>query len=337
MHRIPDFQNLLDVLYRRPTRRPVLFDFPIGAAHLKRLGGAGHNPDPLQNLRNLLAANQAAGYDFSWMPPMAGFTHFPGSDREHLESVGMAFGGVIGDWASFEAYHWPDPETDPWEIVDRFEPELPDGMKLIMLSSDGVLENLIKLVGYEPLCLLLCDDPDLVKAIADAIGSRLLRFYQRGLEHSAIGAVMVNDDWGFRNQLFLSPTQMRELVFPWHRRIVQAIHATGRPAILHSCGQLEMVWEEIIEDLQLNAKHSYEDTILPVEDAYEKYGSRIAILGGIDMDFLCRSTPEAVYRRSKAMLERTQNRGGYALGSGNSIPDYVPAANYDAMRRAAME
>jgi uroporphyrinogen decarboxylase len=37
------------------------------------------------------------------------------------------------------------------------------------------------------------------------------------------------------------------------------------------------------------------------------------------------------------MIERTAARVGYALGSGNSIPDYVPAENFDAMRRAALE
>ena len=37
------------------------------------------------------------------------------------------------------------------------------------------------------------------------------------------------------------------------------------------------------------------------------------------------------------MLERTAGRGGYALGTGNSVPDYVPDENYFAMIRAALE
>ena len=130
---------------------------------------------------------------------------------------------------------------------------------------------------------------------------------------------------------------MREFITPWHRRIVQAIHATRRPAILHSCGELKSLWDDIIDDLEYDGKHSYEDTILPVEEAYEQYGTRVSILGGIDVDFLCRATPDAIYRRSKALIERTQSHGGYGLGSGNSIADYVPVENYDAMRRAALE
>jgi uroporphyrinogen decarboxylase len=37
------------------------------------------------------------------------------------------------------------------------------------------------------------------------------------------------------------------------------------------------------------------------------------------------------------MLERTWERGGYALGSGNSIAEYVPIENYLTMVRVAHE
>jgi uroporphyrinogen decarboxylase len=93
----------------------------------------------------------------------------------------------------------------------------------------------------------------------------------------------------------------------------------------------------VIDDMGYDARHSYEDNILPVEEAYERYHNRIAILGGIDVDFVCRSNPDAVYARSKAMLERSARRGAYALGTGNSVPDYVPDEGYFAMIRAALE
>jgi uroporphyrinogen decarboxylase len=97
------------------------------------------------------------------------------------------------------------------------------------------------------------------------------------------------------------------------------------------------VIDDIVDDMQFDARHSYEDTIWPVEEAYESLHQRIAILGGIDVDFICRSTPEAVYERSKAMLLKTKGRGGYALGTGNSVPEYVPDEGYFAMIRAALE
>jgi len=178
---------------------------------------------------------------------------------------------------------------------------------------------------------MVADDPSLIRDLADAVGSRLVRHYEILGQFKSIGAMISNDDWGFKTQPMLSPEDMRKYVIPWHKRIVETIHKSGCPAILHSCGNLESVMDDIIDDIGYDAKHSYEDIIIPVEEAYDRWGGRIAILGGIDLDFVCRSTPEKIRERCLNMLKRTSKKGGYALGSGNSIPDYVPYDNYMAM------
>ena len=93
----------------------------------------------------------------------------------------------------------------------------------------------------------------------------------------------------------------------------------------------------IIDDLKLDGKHSFEDGIYPVEDAWDWWSDRIAIMGGIDVDFLARKTPEEIYQRSLRLLEKTSGSGGFALGSGNSIPEFIPRENYLAMLRAAAD
>ena len=49
-----------------------------------------------------------------------------------------------------------------------------------------------------------------------------------------------------------------------------------------------------------------------------------------------RSPGEAVYKRSRAMLERAAARGSFALGTGNSVPEYIEDEKYFAMTRAAV-
>lgn len=154
---------------------------------------------------------------------------------------------------------------------------------------------------------------------------------------NTVGVMMASDDWGFHIQTMLSPAVMREYIFPWKKKMVALAHNMGKPAILHSCGQLDAVMEDIIEDIGFDGKHSYEDNITPVEEMYERWGGRIAILGGLDVDFLVRSTLEEITARAKHMLELAAEKGGYALGSGNSIPDYIPAEHYFAMTRAIVE
>jgi uroporphyrinogen decarboxylase len=130
---------------------------------------------------------------------------------------------------------------------------------------------------------------------------------------------------------------LRRLVFPWYKQIAEIYHALGKPVILHSCGYFKNIIEDIIEEIRFDGRHSYEDNIMPVEQAYKEYHDRIAIMGGIDVNYICRSTPQEIYDRSKAMLERAADRGGFALGTGNSVPEYIPDRNFFALVRAALD
>ena len=73
---------------------------------------------------------------------------------------------------------------------------------------------------------------------------------------------------------------------------------------------------------------------MPVEDAYKAYGNKIAILGGIDLDFIFRQSEDSIRSRCKSLIQLTGFKG-YALGTGNSIPDYIPFANFTAMVECA--
>lgn len=63
---------------------------------------------------------------------------------------------------------------------------------------------------------------------------------------------------------------------------------------------------------------------------------RIGLFGGIDMDRLCRMKPADVREFTVSEAGRFRRTAkGYALGSGNSIPDYVPVEGYLAMIEGA--
>jgi uroporphyrinogen decarboxylase len=107
-------------------------------------------------------------------------------------------------------------------------------------------------------------------------------------------------------------------------------HAADRLYLLHSCGKLDAIMEDLIEDVRIDAKHSFEDTIEDVCDAKKAYGDRIALLGGIDMDFMCRADEKAIRARVRRTLECC-GASGYCLGTGNSMANYVPIDNFLAM------
>lgn len=337
--RPPDFNNLLRVLRRERPARPTLFEFFFNEPLRDQLCGDEWQDAPadVRPLLRWVHAFRNAGYDYATLPgwvfkPL----QFPQPERDKAESHSLNEAPLICDRASFERYPWPTINPDDYALLDRLAPHVPAGMKVIVHMPSGVLENAESLLGFENLCLLLVDDRPLVRDVCDALGSRMLEHAERALRRDIVGAVIYNDDWGFKTQTMIAPDDLREFVFPWARKVVAAAHAAGRPAILHSCGHFEQIIDDIVDDMKFDARHSYEDAIVPVEQAYERLHGRIAVLGGIDVDFLARRTPDEIAARCQAMIDRTRDRGGYALGSGNSIPPYVPLENYLAMVRTVV-
>jgi uroporphyrinogen decarboxylase len=136
---------------------------------------------------------------------------------------------------------------------------------------------------------------------------------------------------GYRSGPLISPEDLREFVLPGHKMVAQMSHDAGRPYLLHACGNLELIMNDLLDDVGIDAKHSFEDTFETVIEAKRTYGDRIALLGGIDVDFLCRADETAIRRRVRETLDACMPGGGYVLGTGNSVANYIPVDNYLAM------
>jgi uroporphyrinogen decarboxylase len=240
--------------------------------------------------------------------------------------------GPITNWEEFERYPWPDPEAASTKSLEWYQDNLPADM--FILGSGGFghfAEHLTWLMGYETLCYALYDQRDLVKAIAERILEINIVLSRRMLEFDRVKITMAADDMGFKTGTLISPDDLRQFVLPGHTKMTTMAHEAGRKFILHSCGQLEKIMEDLIEDVQIDAKHSFEDAIEPIIEANEKYGDRIAVLGGIDMDFLCRASEAELRARIRNILDECHPGGGFCLGSGNSIANYIPITNYLTM------
>jgi len=336
----PDFNNLLKILNREKAQRPVLFEFIINDEICRNFSPKykNANPDSYEYFLMIIGGFKNLGYDYA--PLYAWHTdtlNFPKGEHQQKASRSTNEGGLIYHRKSFEQYSWPDSNNGNYEVYNRIVPDLPDGMKIMACSNSGLLENAIDIVGFENLCMIYLMEPELAKEIFDHIGTRLLDYYRIISAFESVGVCTVNDDWGYKTQTMFPPDMMREFIFPWIKKIIEAIHKNKKPVILHSCGNLKSIMPEIIHDLKIDAKHSFEDNIYCIEDAYEWWHKEIALVGGIDVNFLCNKSPDEVRQRATKLLEQTFDKGGFALGSGNSIPDYVPQENYFAMVQAAKE
>ncbi len=244
--------------------------------------------------------------------------------------------GPIATWKDFERYPWPKPSDADIFPLDYICRHLPDGMGLISCHAGGVFEHVSRLFGYVTLCTAIYDTPDLVAAVVQRVGELIEEYYRRLLQLERLVVVFQGDDMGFRSGTLISPDHLRQYILPWHKRLASLAHHARCPYYLHSCGNLHDIMDDLVNDVLIDAKHSFEDAICPVGDIKRHFGDRIGILGGVDLDVLARLTPDQVRSYVRRVINECTPGGRYAIGSGNSIPSYVPVENYLTMLDEAL-
>ena len=300
--------------------------------------------DPFFLYRKQIIVQRFLGYDYVICPGSVGESldstlttyHQTTTDTAELQrSAGRSFvdehRGPIMSWSDFEAYSWPDPTTYSTRALEWFSANLPEDMCLIGGLVGSIFENLSWLMGYEPLCIALYEQRDLVKAISSHLIEMYASELQQILKFERVKLIWGSDDMGYKTGTMISPKDLREFVLPGHKRLARMAHDSGRPYILHSCGKLDRIMDDLIDDVGIDGKHSFEDTIADVRDLKSTLGQRIALLGGLDIDFLCRASQIEIRQRVRDTLSICQPGGGYCLGTGNTVANYVPLDNYLAM------
>jgi uroporphyrinogen decarboxylase len=346
----PDFDRLLTVLRREgePDRIPFLelfADLEIMEAVLNKPFPRAADLKPGVADRELEARYcdlliefyHTLGYDYVRAVPRGGELDYGQLATEDTASLSKGdrswareSGGVITSWEDYEKYPWPNVKDVDYWMLEYLGDHLPEGMQLIGHGAT-ILEPVMWLMGYEDLAIALYDQPDLLEAMFERAGIMSLEIVEAMCQFDAVGAVWISDDIGFRTGTMISPEHLRQYVFPWWKRIAECIHEHGRLVLLHACGNLYQVMDDIIDDVKVDGKHSFEDTFLPVTEAKKQYGERITLLGGVDVDFLCRSSEEQVRAYVRNVIDICGPGGGYALGTGNSVANYIPVQNYLAM------
>jgi len=338
---IPDFRHLAAVMQNKRPKRLPLYEHLISTLVMEQILdhpfaelAKGDKADVLEFARQYCRFFQEMTYDV---------ISFEVCITEILPDNGALRGGRPGpiqSRADFQSYPWDELPDKFWQLADsQFDAlisALPAGMKFVGGIGNGVFEISEDLVGLEYLPLMQVDDPqlysDLFKKIGDLMADIWIEFLKKYKD--AFVACRFGDDLGFRSSLLTNPSTFRKHILPEYRRVVNAIHSAGKPFLWHSCGCVFEVMEDVI-GIGINAKHSNEDAIAPFSRWIAEYGDRIGLVGGFDMNFMYQKKPEEIFAEIRRTGREYRNRAkGYALGTGNSIPDTFPIENYLAMIRA---
>lgn len=328
----PNYQNIVDAAYNRVPQRLPLYEHLISTGVMEKVLGvrfahlySGEAQDLDGFFKEYCRFFREMGYDT---------ISYEGCITDILPGGGALGGhkkGAIGSWEDFDSYPWEQIEERFFALHEpRFEAlrrQMPEGMKAVGGVGNGIFECVQDLVGYMDLCFLREDEPELYEALFRKMGEVSLTIWKRFLrEYGDIYCVCrFGDDLGFKSATLLDPQDI-----PQYRKIIEAVHGAGKPFLLHSCGCIFDVMEDLMA-AGIDAKHSNEDQIARFPEWVERYGERIGNFGGIDTDAVCRLPKDEMERYIQDVIGKCQGHGGFAFGSGNSIPDYVPVEQYRHM------
>ncbi len=338
----PDFDNLRTTLtggrgHRVPNIELVI-DREIKDGFLGR---------PVVTLADEIEFRYQAGYDYAWvtvgMIDPAGTVnkefvqksderHFAGEDERVWADE---HDGAIRDRDDVEAYPWPDPDALDYSPFTEARGLLKPGMKLIPILGK-VFTAGWQLTGFERYCELVYEDPDLILDLTDRIGRLQVEVAQRVARFDTVGAIWVPDDIAYRTGPMLRPDWFAEHVFPYYRQIGDICREAGMPFIYHSDGDLTSMIDTII-DAGFTALHPIEPESMDIYEVRKRVGKRLCLLGNIRVHTLSTGTPEEIRELVRDRVLNLGHDGAYCVGSSNSVPNYVPLENYQAMLRASAD
>jgi uroporphyrinogen decarboxylase len=343
--RDPNFERILTALRcEEPDRVPpaeLWIDKEVRDAYLGR---------PVQTLEDEVAFWLKAGYDWVCLdtdlwatPQIQGNIASPLPDTAGQYEEGRQERGwvkeqaaIIRTWEDVERFPWPRADDLDYSQYEEIKPFLPPGMK-VMGSFGHVFTAAWQLMGFEHFCLTLYEDLALVKEVMRRIGEEVVRLLENVLAYDSVGVMSFQDDIAYNSGLVISPELLREIFFPWVVEVINTCHARGRPLILHSDGNVTQAIPDIVA-AGADALQSIEPASMDIVAIKREFGDRLALMGNVDLGYtLTRGTPQEIEEEVKFLIKHVAPGGGFLLGSCNSITNYVPLENFEALLKATWD
>jgi len=161
---------------------------------------------------------------------------------------------------------------------------------------------------------------------------------RRGIEiakREGMDGVATGCDYGYNTGPFISPEIFRIAVFPGLKAWCDLVHEYGLIALLHSCGNNQILMDQIVE-----AGVDIYQSIQPEMDIVamkRRFGKNITLWGGVPAGALVLETPERIKEIARRNLEACKPGGGYIYATSHSIMPQAKFENYQAMLEVLRE
>lgn len=226
-----------------------------------------------------------------------------------------------------------DPEVTPedesvWEVYDHVLPLLPPDRYVI--GPYPLVPQHVMLGGWERGLVEIVTRPDIVERAMQS-GIARARKQQALWQMRPCDGIMAESDFGHTTGTFVSPAHFRRLFLPAVRFNAQSVHALGRDFFLHSCGNNQPIFDQLVE-VEIDCLQSLQPQAgMSPAMVKQRSGNRVAAWGGVDVANLVAGTMDDVRRDVRTAMETAKRGGGFILGASHSIAWGTKYDNFMAM------
>ena len=178
-------------------------------------------------------------------------------------------------------------------------------------------------------CYRLVDEPDKLKAEAQANVDAMLRKAEVLARHGGLDGFALCTDYCFNTGPFLSPAQFSEFVTPYLAQLTRGMRDLGFYVIKHTDGNIMPIIDQLVETGP-HALHSLDPQAgVDIAEVKRRYGNQICLIGNVNCGLMDTGTDEEVIESARYALRHGMPGGGYIFSTSNCIYTGMPLRRYE--------
>ncbi|MBM3237268.1 hypothetical protein FJZ31_13325 [Candidatus Poribacteria bacterium] len=239
--------------------------------------------------------------------------------------------GMIATEAELSIIQLPDPYDGALYSEAEAFTRQKDDYACWFVTRIGIFPTMLSM-GLENFSVALFENRDFVEAVLDRYCDWTVVVAERVCK-LGFDVFASTDDMAFNSAPFFSPTVFREVVLPRYKRVAEKITL---PWIIHSDGNILPFLDDLLS-LGIAGLHPVEKGAMDIRALKKRYGSRLCLLGNIDLNILGIGTPQEVEAEVRGLIRDVGPGGSYIVTSGNSLAGYLKPENVIALSEAVQK